>query len=69
MNAQDIYLKTEDPTGKSSSVVSHHRVWDRDLFIKSQAANFSKKRDTPDFRVVTPTDETEYRKANGYKGF
>jgi hypothetical protein len=67
MNAQDLYLKTIDPTGKYSASISHHRVWDRELFLKSQRAMHAKKIDTPDFREVVPVDETAYRKDRNYK--
>jgi hypothetical protein len=67
MNAQDLYLQTSDPTGKSKSSISHHRVWDRELFISSQRAMHEKKRDTADFRVVLPVDESAYRKFHNYK--
>jgi len=67
MNAQDLYLKTTDPTGNASSIISHHRVWDRELFMQSQRAMYAKKIDTPDFREVSPTDEAAYRKDRNYK--
>lgn len=67
MNAQDLYLKTIDPAEKSSAIISHHRVWDRDLFLSSQRAMYTKKIDTDDFREVVPVDETAYRKFHNYK--
>lgn len=67
MQAQDLYLKTTDPAGKSSSSISHHRVWDRDLFLSSQRAMHEKKRDTKDFREVVPVEESDYRKFHNYK--
>lgn len=67
MNAQDLYIKTSDPSQKHSPIVSHHRVWDRDRFIKSQRDMYAKKIDTPDFREVVPVDEAAYRKFHNYK--
>lgn len=65
--AQDLYIKTSDPTGRRAPIISHHRVWDRDLFLRSQLEIYSKKAGTPDHRVVSPCTETEYRQFMNYR--
>lgn len=67
MNAQDLYLRTFDPTGKSSAIISYHRVWDAKLFLASTRAQYEKKRDTEDFREIVLVEESDYRKSRNYK--
>lgn len=64
MKPQDMYIRLVDPTGKRSTVINHHRVWDRELFYSSQ----SKMHEDPakkieDRRLVSVATETEYLEA------
>lgn len=67
MNAQDMYIRLEDPTGKHSSIVSHHRVWDRDRFYLSLRNTHEIKAKDGDKRIVKVVTEGDYRKFKGYK--
>ena len=67
MQATDLYLKLTDPTGKSSPIVTHHRVWDRDLFLASQRQTHEVKAEDGDKRKVQITTQAEYRQYHGYK--
>lgn len=69
MNAQDIYIQLEDPTGKHSPIVSNHRVWDRARFLASLRNTHEVKAKEGDKRNVSIVTEAEYRKFKGYKEF
>lgn len=67
MNAQDLYLRTFDPTGKSSAIVSYHRVWDAKLFLAKTREQYDKVRDTDDYREIVLVEESDYRKSRNYR--
>ena len=67
MNAQDLYIRLEDPAGKHSPIVSHHRVWDRNRFLASLRNTHEVKAEEGDKRNVSVATEAEYRKFKGYK--
>jgi hypothetical protein len=67
MQAQDLYIRLTDPAGKQKPIVSHHRVWDRELFISSTRKDFANKKNEDERRQVSLASESEYRKFMGYK--
>ena len=60
MQAQDLYVRLDDPSGAHKPVVNHHRVWDRGLFIASQKKLHEVKAQPGDIRAVSVVTEAEY---------
>lgn len=50
MNGQDIYLKYVSPNKKST--VRHHRVWDKDRFLKARIEEGAKAAPADRFTIV-----------------
>lgn len=67
MNAQDLYIRLEDPTGKHAPIVTHHRVWDRARFLASLRNTHEVKAKEGDKRNVSVVTEAAYRTFKGYK--
>ncbi len=67
MKTQDLYIRLADPTGAHADIVSHHRVWDRELFLATQRQNHEVKAKDGDKRRVTVVTEADYRAFMGYK--
>ncbi len=62
--ARDLYVKRTDTTGKHKPVVTQHRVWDAELFIAGQVAQYDGENTKhEDRRLVTVSSAEEYRAA------
>lgn len=60
MQAQDLYVRLDDPSGQRTPVVNYHRVWDRQLFITSQKQQYEVKAKPGDLRSVSVVTEGDY---------
>lgn len=61
MTAQDLFIRLTDPAGKHSPIVTQHRVWDRDRFIRSMQHQFGEgAKSVEDCRTVTVVDRDAY---------
>lgn len=61
MQAQDIFIRLTDPTGKHKPTVTQHRVWDRGRFVRSMQHQFGEGAKSPeDRRTVTVVDRDAY---------
>ena len=62
--ARDLYVKRTDPNGKHKPVVTQHRVWDAELFMAAQVAQYDGENTKPeDRRLITVSSAEEYRAA------
>lgn len=69
MVGRDMYIRLSDPTGKHSDIVSHHRVWDVQLFLSAQVKQHTLLQNGDDVRHVDVATEDDYRKFMNYKGY
>lgn len=62
MEARDIYIKTT--TAKGKSVITQHRVWNAELFLKSQqeAGRKAGEKDKSEGYKVELSSATDYKK-------
>lgn len=67
MNAQDLYVELNDPTGKHGKIITHHRVHDEEKFMASLRKQHEQCEKEEDRRTVSKTSELAYRRSNGYK--
>lgn len=58
MNCRDVYLQHTDVQGKA--MVSYHRVWDKELFIRSTQERYNKG-NPDDRRTVHEISESQYK--------
>lgn len=63
----DVYVKLIDPTGKHTTIISHHRVWDGKLFMANLRLRYEQAENPDDVRTVKLTTQGAYRKFMGYK--
>lgn len=68
MQSQDLYIRITDPNGVRRTIVSHHRVWDRDRFMAATREQYLKPDRDEDKRHISVATEDEYRAFMGYKG-
>lgn len=67
MQAQDVFIRLTDPSGKSAPITSSHRVWDRERFLTAQIDLHSRRAQGEDQRIVSLVTEADYRRSRGYK--
>lgn len=68
MKPQDMYIRLVDPTGKHGTLISAHRVWDRELFYQAQVKQHEDpKKKIEDRRLVSVATEAEYLEAKKVK--
>lgn len=60
MQASDLYVRLDDPSGCRAPVVNPHRVWDRRLFIESQRKQYEQNKNPADVRQVSVATEDDY---------
>lgn len=62
MQPTDIYLRRVDLSGKRKPVITHHRAWDRDLFLAEQhrLAREAREKDPRDAYQVEIASQAEY---------
>jgi hypothetical protein len=64
-----IFIRPDDPTGKSKPVINCHQVWDSQKFLQSQIKQHNGEKDAGELRIVSVVDEAEYRQHRGWKGY
>lgn len=61
MQASDLYVRLDDPSGRHAPVVNHHRVWDRGRFMAAQRKLHEQNKNPADVRQVSAATEADYQ--------